>query len=163
MTVIIRRAHPEELPVAGDVVLQAYLADGRLQPDDPYADHLRDAPGRARDSVVLVAVEGDAVLGTVTWCPAGSSHREIGRDGEGEFRALGVLPEARGRGVGELLVRACLDLAREDGDRAVVLSSGDWMHAAHRLYERLGFVRLPERDWTPVPGISLLAYRLDLA
>ena len=36
------------------------------------------------------------------------------------------------------------------------------MRAAHRVYERLGFVRAPERDWQPMPGIDLLVYRLDL-
>jgi predicted N-acetyltransferase YhbS len=163
VTVTVRQARPEELTTAGEVVLQAYLADGFLTADDPYSDHLRDAPGRARDSVVLVAVEDDEIVGSVTWCPVGSSHREIGREGEGEFRALGVLPTAQGRGIGEQLVRACLDRARQAGYHAVVLSSGDWMHAAHRVYERLGFVRIPERDWTPVPGVNLLAYRVALA
>jgi hypothetical protein len=32
------------------------------------------------------------------------------------------------------------------------------MAAAHRLYERLGFTRLPERDWAPLPGVNLMAY-----
>jgi hypothetical protein len=36
------------------------------------------------------------------------------------------------------------------------------MTAAHRLYERLGFTRLPGRDWSPVPGVDLLVYGLDL-
>jgi hypothetical protein len=36
------------------------------------------------------------------------------------------------------------------------------MTAAHRLYESLGFVRDPARDWAPVPGVDLLAYRLDV-
>jgi hypothetical protein len=36
------------------------------------------------------------------------------------------------------------------------------MTAAHRLYERLGFTRLPDRDWTPVPGVDLRVYALDL-
>ena len=44
----------------------------------------------------------------------------------------------------------------------MVLSSSTTMHAAHRLYERLGFTRLPERDWSPVPGVQLVAYALPL-
>jgi ribosomal protein S18 acetylase RimI-like enzyme len=36
------------------------------------------------------------------------------------------------------------------------------MTAAQRLYERLGFTRLPERDWSPVPGIDLLVYTYEL-
>ncbi len=162
VTVTVRPARPEELPAAGELVVAAYLADGVVPPGDPYLDDLRDATDRARDSVVLVAVDGDALVGTVTWCPAGSSHREVAGDEEGEFRSLGVAPAARGRGVGELLVRACLRHAAEEGYRAVALSSAEWMTAAHRLYARLGFVRAPERDWRPVPDVQLLAYRLEL-
>jgi hypothetical protein len=36
------------------------------------------------------------------------------------------------------------------------------MRAAHRVYEHAGFVRDPSRDWSPLPGIDLVAYRLDL-
>jgi hypothetical protein len=36
------------------------------------------------------------------------------------------------------------------------------MSGAHRLYERLGFVRDEAMDWEPVPGINLLGYRVDL-
>jgi hypothetical protein len=37
------------------------------------------------------------------------------------------------------------------------------MTTAHRLYEQAGFVRVPERDWRPVPTVPLLAFRLALA
>jgi len=36
------------------------------------------------------------------------------------------------------------------------------MTSAQRLYERLGFGRDAEHDWSPVPGKLLLAYVLDL-
>ncbi len=36
------------------------------------------------------------------------------------------------------------------------------MRAAHRIYERLGFTRDPERDWSPLPGVELLAFALRL-
>jgi glyoxylase-like metal-dependent hydrolase (beta-lactamase superfamily II)/8-oxo-dGTP pyrophosphatase MutT (NUDIX family) len=36
------------------------------------------------------------------------------------------------------------------------------MVAAHRVYEGLGFVRVPERDWQFEPGQWLLGYRLSL-
>jgi ribosomal protein S18 acetylase RimI-like enzyme len=60
--------------------------------------------------------------------------------------------------VGELLVRECLARARAAGKRRMVLSTDPSMRAAHRLYERLGFTRLPERDWSPLPGIHLRVY-----
>ena len=36
------------------------------------------------------------------------------------------------------------------------------MKPAHRIYERLGFTRVPERDWSPRPGVHLYAYSLAL-
>lgn len=76
---------------------------------------------------------------------------------------LAVAAEARGAGVGEALVRACVDRARAlDGVSALVLSTQPAMLGAQRIYARLGFVRTPERDWAPVPALTLLTYRLEL-
>jgi hypothetical protein len=36
------------------------------------------------------------------------------------------------------------------------------MTGAQRLYERLGFRRAPDHDWSPALGILLLGYVLDL-
>jgi hypothetical protein len=44
----------------------------------------------------------------------------------------------------------------------VRLSSQHEMTAAHRLYERLGFVRTPSLDWSPVPGLELITFALLL-
>jgi GNAT superfamily N-acetyltransferase len=48
---------------------------------------------------------------------------------------------ARGKGVGEALVKAALDVGRENGAQVAELQSGRGpaRDAAHRLYERLGF------------------------
>lgn len=98
------------------------------------------------------------VLGTVTVVLPGTPYSEVSAPGEIEFRMLAVSRSARGRGVGEALVRAVFDRARAVGASRVVLSSSTHMLAAHRLYERLGFVRQPERDWSPLPGVELVAY-----
>jgi ribosomal protein S18 acetylase RimI-like enzyme len=90
-----------------------------------------------------------------------SPYAEITDEGEAEFRMLVVDPAARGRGLGEALVRACIERARALGSPRLRLSTLPLMTAAHRLYERLGFVRTPERDWSP-PTVRLLSYALDL-
>jgi ribosomal protein S18 acetylase RimI-like enzyme len=74
---------------------------------------------------------------------------------------LAVAPAARGRGVGAALTSAVLDRARELGAHRVVMSSLHLMKTAHRMYERLGFTRLPESDWNP-DGVCLLAYGMDV-
>lgn len=164
MTVTIRPAQDSELAEVGHLVAAAYLDDGLLHEEDEYLVRIRDAVGRSLDSVVLVAVDTDAelILGTVTWCPVTSSHREVAGAGEGEFRMLGVATAGRGRGVGEMLVRECIFRAQREALTAMVISTSPQMQAARRIYERLGFERLPDRDWTPVPDFPLWAYRLDL-
>jgi ribosomal protein S18 acetylase RimI-like enzyme len=161
--VTVRRALAAELRRAGEVCVAAYSADGSLAPGDPYAGKLADAARRADEAELLVAVDGDGtVVGSVTVCPAGTTFAEVGRAGEVEFRMLAVDPAAHGRGVGTALVSAVLDRARELGASRVVLSSAAGMAAARRLYDRMGFTRLPERDWEPVAGVVLLAYGRDL-
>jgi ribosomal protein S18 acetylase RimI-like enzyme len=162
--VILRRAQPEEYAAVGELTLTAYLADGFLDNDDDYAAELRAGAHRAAEAELVVAVDPvrRELLGTVTFCLNGSHYAEISLPGEAEFRMLAVAPDARGRGIGNDLARWCIDRAREQGSTAVVLSSLERMHAAHRLYERMGFQRLPERDWFPSPHIRLVAYRLDL-
>jgi ribosomal protein S18 acetylase RimI-like enzyme len=65
--------------------------------------------------------------------------------------------------VGEALVRAVIARARELGATRLVMSSSEHMTTAHRLYQRLGFQRLPERDWRPVPGVDITALGFSLA
>jgi len=47
---------------------------------------------------------------------------------------------ARGQGIGEALVRRCLEIAREKGAPAVTLTSNPKREAANRLYQRMGFL-----------------------
>ncbi|MHC0431684.1 GNAT family N-acetyltransferase [Streptomyces sp. O3] len=167
MDFVIRPARAEEYEALGELTGQAYLRGGHLDlnDDDGYLNTLRDVAGRAARGEVLVAVdqqapEGAAPLGGVTFVLAGSPLADIARPGEAEFRMLAVDPAARGRGVGEALVRACLARAEAAGCTGMVLSTQPSMRTAHRLYERLGFARTPDRDWEPIPGLTLHAYAL---
>lgn len=158
--VVIRRARPDDLEAAGEVTIAAYAEFH--SPSDGYRAQLGDAARRDREAELWIADLDGEVVGTVTIAPPGSSWQEIAGPGEGEFRMLAVAPSARRRGVGEALMRLVLDRFRSFGMDAVVLSSLAEMTAAHRIYERAGFVRVPERDWSPVPGVDLLAFRREL-
>lgn len=158
----IRRAHPDELDAVGQLTVDAYVGNGVIPADAPYLEFLGDARSRDAEAELWVAVDGRGVVGTVTYVEPASALCEIGRDGEVEIRSLAVLPSASGEGIGEALTRNAVERARERGFGSVVLSSSTTMHIAHRLYERLGFIRLPERDWSPVPDVRLVAYVLPL-
>ena len=156
----VEAATPADFPRIAELTAGVYR-DERLAPEE-YQRELRDVAGRAERAELLVARDGETVVGSVALVLAGEFGEITDSDDEAAFRMLVVDPAARARGIGELLVRACLDLARSVGKRRMVLSTDPKMVAAHRLYERLGFRRLPERDWSPLPGVHLMAYGLDL-
>jgi ribosomal protein S18 acetylase RimI-like enzyme len=154
-------ASPEDHPRIAELTVDAYVGDG-LAPE-LYVPTLADVASRARMAELLVARDDDGrIVGSVALVLDGEFGEILQSETEAGFRMLSVDRTARGRGIGELLVRGCLERARAAGKRRMVLSTDVRMSAAHRLYERLGFTRLPERDWSPIPGVDLLAYALDL-
>lgn len=161
---LIRPARPDEYDAIGELSVRVYLAEGYTRADSPYNAVLRDVAPRAEKAELMVAAdETGRILGTVTYAGLGSPYAEhVSTPEEASFRMLVVDPAARGQGVGEALVRWCVERARESGVRSLRLSTQAGMAAAGRLYLRLGFVRTPERDWSPQPGVDLIAYGLEL-
>jgi len=159
----LRRATEEDHAAIGEVTVAAY-DDFLTGAEDFYVEHLRNAAARDREAELWLAEDEEAgeVLGAVTLCPVGSPWREIGTADEAEFRMLAVSPPAQRRGVGSALMDLVVKRAHEDGARAIVLSSLAEMTAAHRVYQRQGFARVPERDWSPAPGVELIAFRKEL-
>jgi ribosomal protein S18 acetylase RimI-like enzyme len=168
MSLIVKVAEPTDYADAGRVTAEAYRADDLLRRTDglidvDYEARLTDAARRAQEAELLVAVDDGQVLGSVTWCPPTSPWRELAtHPDQAEFRMLSVAAAGRRRGVGRALVKACLDRARAEGMREVLLSSLPQMTAAHALYREFGFVRAPELDHSPKPHVQLWAFRLRL-
>lgn len=160
-TLVVEPADPADHPRIGRLTVDGYRSDGLAS--EGYAAVLADVATRAALADLLVVRDEDGqIVGSVAFVLSGEFGEVLRSDEEAAFRMLVVDPGARGRGIGELLVRACLDRARAAGKRRMVLSTDTRMSAAHRLYERLGFTRLPERDWTPIPGVDLLVYSREL-
>lgn len=163
--VVIRAILPAEHDALGELTVRSYFDGGFLLGglDDPYAPVLRDVDRRAATALVLVAAAEGRLLGGVTLAFPGSPLAELGGPGEAEIRMLAVDPAAHGRGIGSALAAACVERSRaEPGIERVVLCSQQSMRAAHRLYARLGFERAPRLDWSPLPGVDLWAFGLDL-
>jgi len=162
--VVVRPIRPDEYEHLGELTLAAYLEVEGVEGDEEYVDELRDVAGRAEKVPVLVAIDERTgeLLGGVAYVPGPGPLAEMERADEAGFRMLAVSPAAQGRGIGRLLVEACIDRARAAGKRRIVLLTLPTMYAAHRLYGKLGFERDPEHDWEYAPGHLLLAYALDL-
>jgi GNAT superfamily N-acetyltransferase len=83
---------------------------------------------------VLLARDGDDVVGTATVIVYTTPFWIKARIDE-----VVVDQAARGKGVGEALVKACLDVARKRGAQVAELQSGRQRDVANRLYRRMGF------------------------
>jgi len=127
---VVREATPEILASLARLLPQ-------LNPTLPVADMDRlERLISDPDVTLLVAREGDEIIGTTTvivyttpfWIKA-------------RLDEVVVDAPARGTGVGEALVKAALEVDRERGAQVAELQSGRGPNrdAAHRLYERLGF------------------------
>jgi ribosomal protein S18 acetylase RimI-like enzyme len=88
-----------------------------------------------RGGEIFFVVEGDEVLGT---CAVIAHSPEVH-----EIAKMAVAPAARGRGFGDLLMKACVGFSRAAGAREIVIVSNTRLEPAIRLYEKHGFVRVP--------------------
>ena len=142
----VRAVTPDEYERVGELTVAAYAALPVDHLWGGYDEHIRAVAERCETAEVLVAeIDGD-VVGAVTYASDPESPwLEWNEPGEAQIRLLAVDPSVQGRGIGEALVRACLDRAREQG-LSIILHTTNHMPAAQRLYPRLGFTRRPDRD-----------------
>ncbi|WP_298346286.1 GNAT family N-acetyltransferase [Ferrimicrobium sp.] len=158
----VRPIGEAEVDRAGLVLRHAYQQIYPPGIAGEYIDEVAHVKGRMDNAVVLVALLDGQVVGCVSLVLEESSPLAEGlRAGEAGIRMLGVTPEVHRQGVGRALVEECLRRARAAHKVAAVLHTDTRMHAAQLLYERQGFLRLPERD-VNFPGVELICYRRAL-
>lgn len=112
----------------------------------------------------IVADRGGEVLGSVmVFPPAASAYGDLTEAVHWpELRLLAVSDAARGLGVGRALVEECIRRARAGGASHLGLHTGPAMAVARRMYERMGFIRDPDHDFTAPSGEVVDAYVLPL-
>jgi ribosomal protein S18 acetylase RimI-like enzyme len=166
MAIEVRPVGPDELDEAGRVTALAYREFAT--PGDPdwedYLERIADVGGRHGRTRVLVAVEGGAILGSVTLELAGRTepdddHEPLAAD-EAHIRMLGVHPDHRRRGIARRLLAACIDEARRAGRSRLTLNTTKRMRAAQAMYRTLGFRRTADRVFPD--GFVLLGFERDI-
>ncbi|MCZ3389176.1 MAG: GNAT family N-acetyltransferase [Actinomycetia bacterium] len=155
----ICRALPDEYASIGALTVDAYAPVLTFGDADPYRQTLMDAAGRAAAAELWSATSGDQLVGTVTVCRPSSRYAEIAALDELEVRMLAVAPAAQGRGVGVALMERIHETARTEQFAAVVLSVVESNVSAVAFYTALGYTRARDRDWEPVPDITLQVWR----
>lgn len=90
---------------------------------------------RLEEGPSWVVLDNDAVVGTVSVVPKGESLY---------VRGMAIVPAARGRGIGGLLLRQVEGFAYERGFKRLFLSTTPFLERAIQLYEHYGFKRSGE-------------------
>lgn len=160
----IRDARADDRAGIRDVTLSAYQEYAVVMQAhwEDYRQSILATLANVKPSEQIVAEQDDTLVGTVLLFPAGTVLTTP--DGASvtlpwpEIRLLAVAPATRGQGIGAALVRECLRRARQSGAAALTLHTTDMMQVAMSMYERMGFVRAPELDFHPVPGITIKGY-----
>ncbi len=137
---VVRRAIAADLPsiveLLADDPLGAHREDARLPLETSYEDAFQSIDADPHQ-LLVVAVDGDAVIGTLQL----SFLRGISRKGalRGQIEAVRISRAKRGSGLGEQLVRWAINACALKGCELVQLTSDVTRTDAHRFYERLGF------------------------
>lgn len=163
-SLVTRNARAEELDQISFLLKEAYQEYENIMPAEVFKNYLEDimdVRSRLPDSDLIVAEIGGRLAGTVTLYLHRSSTQNW-PEGWASIRLLGVLQEYRNRGVGQALMEECILRCRKDGISELGLHTTEAMGTAKRLYERLGFVRVPDFDFHPRPGVVIMAYCLNL-
>ena len=134
----IRGYEPGDLAAMREIWNAVVEAGDAFPQTEPLADDAQARTFFGGQTHTAVAADGEGIAGLYILHP-----NNIGRCGHIANASFAVRPGARGRGMGEALVRDCMARGAEYGFRilqfnAVVASNS----SAIRLYERLGFRRL---------------------
>ena len=114
--------------------------------DDPKAQII-DTGGE-----VFFALVADTVAGTVAMVRTDPTLFELTK--------MAVAPEFQGRGIANLLMKACIDYARENGGDTIFLETNSKLPAAIALYTKFGFLHTP---LDPNSQYSRANVRMELA
>lgn len=133
-----RPIHPEDDAAVAAIIRQVMPEFGADGPGfaihDPEVDHMCAAYSVPGAAYFVVEDEGGQVLGG-----GGIAPLEGGEPGICELRKMYFLRSARGKGLGEALLRQCLEVARTLGYHTCYLETLTGMDQAIRLYQKLGF------------------------
>jgi ribosomal protein S18 acetylase RimI-like enzyme len=148
----IRMAVTEDAPQIAAVLRESFIEYRDSYTREAFAATTpasEEVQGRVEEGPVWVATLDGSVVGTVA---------AVARCEDLYVRGMAILPTARGRGIGQLLLREIEDYASALGYRRLTLSTTPFLHRAIRLYESFGFLRSEEgaRDLRGTPLFTMV-------
>jgi putative acetyltransferase len=154
----IRRAGAADAAAIADILRRAFAEFEPLYTPQGFAATTPDefqVRRRLDEGPAWLALREDAIAGTAAAVLQGEKGLYV--------RGVAVLPSARGCGIAEALMNEVENFARDQGCSRMFLTTTPFLESAIRLYERIGFRRIPDgsadlfgtpllkmaKDWNP--------------
>ena len=153
----IRRATPADAADIAEVLRQSFVEFEPWYTPKGFAATTPDEHAvkrRMDEGPIWVALWGDSIVGTAAAVFNGEKGLHV--------RGIAVIPSARGRGLAESLLNELQTFARSSGYQRLSLTTTPFLSSAIRLYERFGFLRVPDGA-DDLFGTPLLTMAKDLS
>lgn len=166
----VRQANPDEFKEIGRLMADVYsrLEGFPRKTEQPeyytMLENIGEITKKPHTQLLVVVSPEGRIDGAVVYFSDMSSYGSGGtatseKNASG-FRLLAVAHEARGKGIGKLLSRACIEKAKKDGNRQLIIHSTEFMKVAWKMYENMGFKRSKDLDFMqgklPVYGFRMI-------
>lgn len=144
--IVVRHGEVSDLPLLWNMLFEAAAVNAEIRSMGketaislPQIRKYAEGWGRDGDVAVVAAVRTGKPLGAAWFRLFAEDDSGYGFVAEDiPEMTIGVIEDARGRGIGSMLMEAILKSAKEEGHRALSLSVESESDAV-RLYERYGF------------------------
>jgi putative acetyltransferase len=134
----VRLANKNEAATIAAILSQAFVEYEPLYTPQGYAattPNVDQILGRWSEGPVWVALKEDAIIGTIAAVPKGDGLY---------IRSTAILPDARGSGIGKLLLENVERFAIQNHAKRMFLSTTPFLFRAIQLYEKFGFRKTNE-------------------
>ncbi len=140
----VKRTTPDDPSVMGLIKKLDRELWERYPTNQSFFDAFNKLPEDAR---VVIALNDETPVGCGAFKPLESPEKSV------EIKRMYVDPSVRGRAIGVLLLESLESWAKEDGFDIAQLETGDNQPEAIRLYEKVGYQRIP--NYEPYIGVEI--------
>jgi GNAT superfamily N-acetyltransferase len=162
----IREALEDELQTIREQRINAYEEHAQYIPEGHWhslkQSIMSDADTQNGVKRFVAEIDGE-IVGSVALFPAKTDAYKgfVEMLDYPEIRMLAVSLQSRNKGIASALIHECIRHTKSNGSKYIGLHTADFMKSAMKLYEQIGFERIPEFDFQPADdGIIVKAFRL---
>jgi uncharacterized protein len=133
--VMIRRAGSQDAAAVASILEKAFVEYRELYTEKGYAATVltaEDVKARMAEGPIWVALDSAQIVGTVA---------AVAKDEGLYLRSMAIVPEARGKRIGKLLLKQVERFAVTHGHKEMTLNTTPFLSRAIALYEHFGFTR----------------------